>query len=206
LRSNLFVLVAALGLLGGCQAAKVAEPLTAELAGNDPQSRVAFWHTLAERPVVSNDEAWHGLLLLVDDQDPAEDYAGRVEQLKSRDMLPAGFDRPADEAVRRGDLAIAICRILKINGGVIMRIIGPIPRYATRELVYREIYQISSPQQTFSGTQFLAVIGRVEDLQPVSAVKTETEPIPPSVETTEPATEPGKVEPPVEEQETVDQS
>ena len=159
--------LAATLLLAGCGAAKVANPLTAELAGNDPDSQLAFWHTLAERPVTSNDEAFHGLLLFVDDEDPTQDYAERVETLRSRQMLPTGFDRPADEAILRGTLAVAITRILDLKGGLMMHLVGPSPRYATRELLHERIYPPSSRNQTFSGAEFLGVIGRIEDYQRV---------------------------------------
>jgi len=39
------------------------------------------------------------------------------------------------------------------------------PRYATRELQFAGIYPPSSPQQTFSGAEFLGIMGRVEDWQ-----------------------------------------
>src|SRR5205814_6508545 len=94
-------------IVGGCHTAKVAQPLTGKLSGNDPDSQLEFWHTLATRPVTSNDEAFHGLLLYADGQDAARDYAARVSALKSRKMLPANFDRPADQAVERGPLAVA---------------------------------------------------------------------------------------------------
>src|ERR1700712_4830597 len=94
--------------LAGCHSAKVAEPLTAKLGGSDPDSQMEFWHTLAERNLTSNDEAFHGLLLYLSDADPATDYAGRVTVLKSRGLLDANFHQPADQAVERGILAQAI--------------------------------------------------------------------------------------------------
>src|SRR3954451_9281120 len=106
----------------GCHTAKVAQPLTGRLAGNDRDSQLEFWHTLANRPVTSNDEAFHGLLLYADGNDPPKDYNSRVSTLKSRRMLPAGFDQPADRAVERGSLAVAICKILDIKGGVMLRL------------------------------------------------------------------------------------
>lgn len=154
-------------LLVGCGTAKVAHPLTAELSGNDPDSQIEFWHTLAHRPVTSNDEAFHGLLLFVNGEDPAQDYAGRLAALHERQMLPKGFDSPAEEAVQRGTLAVAFCRLLEVKGGVMMHVVGPMPRYATRELQYMNIFPPSSPRQTFSGNEFLAVIARVEDYQRV---------------------------------------
>ena len=151
-------------LITGCHTAKVAQPLTGKLSGNDPDSQLEFWHTLATRPVTSNDEAFHGLLLYADGQDAAKDYAGRVSTLKSRKMLPANFDRPADQAVERGPLAVAICRALEIKGGVLLRLTGA-QRYAVRELQYLDLYPPSGPNQTFSGSEYLGIIGRMEDYQ-----------------------------------------
>ena len=155
--------VAVAAVVGGCRSAQVAEPLTEKLAGNDAESRLAFWHTLAERNVTSNDEAFHALLLLADGADQTEDYAGRVELLESRQMLPKGFDRPGNEAVRRGTVAMAIARILDVKGGLTMRVAGPSPRYATRELQYMLLFPAGSPHQTLAGSELLSVIGRAED-------------------------------------------
>ncbi len=163
MRSEL-ILIVLIGLIAGCQTAKVAQPLTGRLAGNDPEQQLEFWHTLATRPVTSNDEAFHGLLLYADGRDPANDYAGRVEVLKSRKMLPKKFDRPADEAVERGPLAQAICRMLGIKGGVMLQLTGA-QRYAVRELTYMELYPPSGQNQTFSGSEYLGIIGRIEDYQ-----------------------------------------
>src|SRR5947207_15783942 len=121
-------------ILGGCQTAKVAQPLTGKLSGNDPDSQLEFWHTLATRPVTSNDEAFHGLLLYADGSDPAKDYAGRLQVLKSRQLLSEGFDRPGDEAVQRGTLASAFVKLLHIKGGWALTVFGAHPRYAVREL------------------------------------------------------------------------
>ena len=153
-------------LLAGCQTAHVQRPLALDRGGNDDFEQLEFWHGLAERPVTSNDDAFHGLLLFLDGNDPASDYAGRVATLRSRRMLPVNFDQPAEQAVERGTLAVAIVRALKIDGGVVLRLLGRTPldgRYAVRELVYMELYPPSSPNQTFSGTEFLGIIGKLED-------------------------------------------
>jgi hypothetical protein len=165
LRFKSFLFVFAItAMAAGCHTAKVAQPLTGKLSGNDPDSQLEFWHTLATRPVTSNDEAFHGLLLYADGQDPANDYTGRVKTLKSRKMLPANFDRPADQAVERGPLAVAICRALDIKGGVLLRLTGA-QRYAVRELQFMDLYPPSGPNQTFSGSEYLGIIGRLEDYQ-----------------------------------------
>ena len=80
-------------------------------------------------------------------------------------MLPDSFSAPADVAVRRGILAIAITKILDIRGGWAMHVFGPNQRYATRELVYNDVFPPSSAQQTFSGSEYVGIIGKIEDYQ-----------------------------------------
>jgi hypothetical protein len=135
------------------------------MAGNDPGAQLQFWHALPERTAVSNDEAFHALLLFVEGQDAGGSYDQRVTLLKDKRMLPAGFDGGAAEPVRRGTLAVALTQALSIKGGLTMRMFGARDRYAVRELQYAGLYPPSSPQQTFSGQEFLGIIGRAEDYQ-----------------------------------------
>jgi hypothetical protein len=160
-------LIWAAALTGGCAApARVAAPLTAgPIAGNDPHNKTEFWYQLGRRPAVSNDEAFHALLLYFNGDDPAKDYIGRVAILKQRKMLSAGFDRPADEMAERGVVALAIARAADIKGGLTMQLLGGGERYADRALQYRGLLPPGSPNQFLSGGQFVAVIGRLEDYQ-----------------------------------------
>jgi hypothetical protein len=171
LRFNALIIAGAM-LLAGCQTARVDRPLTAELGGSDEETQLEFWHSLAEQPVTSNDDAFHGLLLFLDGTDPASDYAGRVAALKERRYLPAGFDQPAEQAVSRGTLAVALARVLEVRGGIMMSLTGKTPRYATKELVFLGIFPPSSPNQTFSGTEYLGIIGKAEDYQRVARAGT----------------------------------
>jgi hypothetical protein len=124
-----------------------------------------FWHELANRPVTCNDDAFHGLILYLDQTDPSADYSARVQTLKSRHLIPQAFNGPADDAVTRGTLAVAISSALNIKGGMMMHLSPDCARYATRELVYEGLYPPSTPNQTFSGAEFLGIIGRMEDYQ-----------------------------------------
>lgn len=159
------ILVSLLACLTGCHGPKVATPLTAELGKDDPDTQMEFWHRLGERPMTSNDDAFHGLLLYLDGKDPSPDYAARVKTLKDRNILPEYFNRPADEAITRGNLAMALMKVARIRGGVMANLLGPTPRYATRELVYNGLYPPSSPNQTFTGSEYVGIIGRLEDYQ-----------------------------------------
>ena len=152
-------------MLGGCSAATVDRSLTDSLSGNEPAAQMEFWHTLSEQRITSNDDALHGVLLFADGQDPVGDYEARVQNLKDRGWLPAQFDQPANQAISRGTLAVILVKLLDIKGGLTMRLIGPRPRYAVRELRFVGLYPPSSPHQTFTGQQFVSLIGRVEDYQ-----------------------------------------
>jgi hypothetical protein len=149
----------------GCQSAVVERPVTAVAGGNDADQQVDFWHRLAETPITSYDDAFHALLLFTDGQDPAADYDGRVKVLKERKLLASGFNRPGNEAVDRGTLAVAISRGIQLRGGMLYSLLPPNGRYATRELEFQGVFPPSSPNQTFSGSEFLAVMSRAEEYQ-----------------------------------------
>ncbi|MDB5295213.1 MAG: hypothetical protein JWO31_1196, partial [Phycisphaerales bacterium] len=162
------LLAAALGFVaavGGCGSATVERPLAATLGGADPVQQMEFWHRLADEPVTSNDDAFHALLLFEGGEDAAGDYAGRVKALKDKGLLGNGFAQPANQGVDRGALSVALAKALKIRGGLVMSVFGPSPRYATKELEFAEVYPASSPNQTFSGSEFLAVMSRAEEYQ-----------------------------------------
>jgi hypothetical protein len=167
-------LVAAVLLVGGCTSARVDKPITAVAGGNDPDQQVDFWHRLAEAPITSYDDAFHALLMFTDGDDPAKDYTGRIQALKTRGLLANGFNRPAEEAVDRGTLSVALAKALKVRGGLVMSIFGASARYSTKELEFLEVFPVSSPNQTFSGSEFIAVMSRAEDYQKTQQSGTHT--------------------------------
>jgi hypothetical protein len=156
-------------LAGGCQSARVQQPLSAKLAPatapNSPAAQIEFWHTLNDQPLASNDDAFHALLLYFDGKDDAADYAARVQTLKARHWLANDFAEAGDRAVHRGTVAQALVTALKFKGGVTMRLLGSSPRYALRELQFRGLLPDSSLNQVFTGGELVGVIGKVEDLR-----------------------------------------
>jgi hypothetical protein len=164
-------LLGVLGALGGslflcgCQSPRAGKPLAKEFAGSDPDAQLNFWHALTDEPIASNDQAFHALLLYVDNKDDSTDYGARVAALKRREMLPAKFASPADAGVTRGTVAVAMMRILNERGGVTTRVFGPSPRYAVRELMFLNVIPASTPNQALSGNELVGIIGRLEDYQ-----------------------------------------
>ena len=150
----------------GCRSATVAESVTKTLAsesGTIPQdTQIDFWHNLIDHALTSNDDALHGLLLYIDGKDESTDYAARVTSLKSRGYLPGYFNEPADRAIGRGTFAFAATKALRVKGGVMQHLL-PSPRYALREMVYLGVFPPSSTNQTFTGAEYVGVIGKMED-------------------------------------------
>lgn len=156
-------MIALVAVAAGCQPTKVNTTLMPAYAGSEDDVQMEFWHRLAEKPMTSNNEAFHALLIFVDGEDSAERYYQRVDKLKRKGMLMKNFDGHANDAVSRGTMAVALLKALDLKGGVIISLFGPSPRYATRELRFRNIYPESSPNQTFSGGEFIGLIGRAQD-------------------------------------------
>ncbi|QNN23446.1 hypothetical protein HED60_14565 [Planctomycetales bacterium ZRK34] len=162
--THALMLMLAIGAVGltGCQRTIVEDELAVNYAADDVDAELNFWHGLADKPITSNDEALHGLILLAEGKDAAQSYDQRIQWLKQRNWIEGSFDRPADEAVTRGTVARVMCHILGIDGGLTMRVLGAHPRYATRELVYLNILPPSSEQQGMSGIQFMGMVSRAE--------------------------------------------
>lgn len=167
-----------LGLLGGCQTTTVQSSVASAHGADTPEAQIEFWHQLNDSAVACNDDAFHAVLLYVDGKDPNTDYAGRVAALKSRGMLPKDFNRPGNESVYRGILAVALVKAMNLKGGLMMHLVGPLPRYATRELYSEGVYPLSSPYQTFSGAELVGIMGRVEDYQRGNPVDRPAEQLP----------------------------
>jgi hypothetical protein len=163
----LFVALTALG----CQSAKIGKPATEDNGGPAAEAEMEFWHTLAIRPIASNDEVFHAMALFFEGKDPATTYAQRLDAAKARNWVAGDFAEPGDVTMRRGTFARGIAQGMKLEGGVLMRIVGPQPRYALRELEYMDLMPNSTEMQSLSGADLMAVIGRVEDYEKLQGIK-----------------------------------
>src|SRR5215469_9811391 len=109
--------------IAGCHSPRKGEPVAKEFSGSDPDAQVGFWHNLTDKPVTSNDEAFHGILLYTDGKDDSTDYQARVAAMKTKKMLPAGWDQPADQAATRGTVAVALMKVIQNKGGITMHLL-----------------------------------------------------------------------------------
>ena len=93
----LAIALSALSAISGCTAVPRATPIHTSMPGSSRNS-AGFWATLAEQPIVTNDDALHAILLFLDDVDDCATYGDRIESLRARGVLPASFNAPASDA------------------------------------------------------------------------------------------------------------
>ncbi|HEX8521093.1 MAG TPA: hypothetical protein VF669_02480 [Tepidisphaeraceae bacterium] len=151
--------------LVGCRSAVVpeGESVLARAGGNGDEAQLDFWHGVAGKKLVSNDEAFHGVRLFLYGKDDAGTYADRVAALKREGILSARFEEPGDVALTRGTLAVALVNALHLKHSVSMKVLGVNAHHAIRELEYEGIYPASSENQVLSGAAFVGVIGKAHD-------------------------------------------
>lgn len=167
-------------LIGGCTRTLLEASVADAHSGTDATAELDFWDGLAMQHAASNRDALHALLLtfhlLPDAAAESEDEEGEAGDAAS----PAGFEAELQIARQRGWfaedeepmpnetgqagwIARAICIEAGIEGGVNMRLFGPIPRYALRELEWEGLMDRKSENQALSGIELMATIGRVQD-------------------------------------------
>lgn len=163
----------------GC-ARSVREASVADtLGGVDMMAELDFWDQLAAQDAVTNHDALHALLLTFEflSEEGAvhegervgaalqggADFEAKAGFARSRGWIPAGGTLVADETTQAGWIARAICLEAGIEGGLNMRLFGPVPRYALRELTYERLMGSKSENQALSGLELIATLGRVQD-------------------------------------------
>ncbi len=123
---------------------------------------IDFLGAVEKMQAVTNNDAIHGFLLLADGTDPFTDYPQRLSEAKKRQWVQSDFGKPANEAAKVGWMATAGCRVMHVQGGLTMRLFGPMPRYATKELVFMEILPLRTENQILTGGEFVDYLNRLD--------------------------------------------
>ena len=163
-RSAAILAVMCVGLaLQGCERSRVKDSAVERFPRSSQE--LDFLEALDKQVVVTNGDALHALIAFADGADLATTYAGRVQVAQAKGWIPAGWDRPADESAQVGWMAVAGCRIVGIKGGLTMRLTGPTPRYATKELVFMDVIPLRTENQALSGQEFVDFVNRLGRIQ-----------------------------------------
>lgn len=156
-------LVALALALAACERSRVEDSAVDRFPAS--KDELEFLDALDKQMVVTNDDALHGLIAFADGTDLSAGYEGRVEVAKKKRWIPDSWSRPADESAQVGWMAVAGCRILNVKGGLTMRLTGPTPRYATKELVFMDVLPLRTENQSLSGREFVDYLNRLNRFQ-----------------------------------------
>jgi hypothetical protein len=158
-RALVMAMLAAGAAMAGC-ARTVTDGSVVDRHGT-AEAELEFWDGLTTERVLTNNDALHGLLMI--GGQPAGTYEERLEAARSRGWLEAAAAPAANASAPVGMVAVAVCEILEIRGGVTMHVFGPSARYCTRELVFRGLIPQRGEHQAMSGLEFIDLAGRIQD-------------------------------------------
>lgn len=157
---RVFCLAALALCAAGC--ARATTSYSAVEKHDSSEAELDFFEALEKSQVVTNNDALHTFFLLADKEDHWVTYDERVAEAKRRAWLPSSFDEPANESATVGWIARVACILSDLSGGLSMRIFGPIPRYAVRELAYAQVLVGKKETQGFSGLEFVDFLTRLD--------------------------------------------
>jgi hypothetical protein len=146
-------------LATGCTRTQVAEPAVARFPRSEDE--LQFLDALDKQVVVTNDDAMHAFIIFTDGKDLSTDYAGRVQVAKAKEWVGRDWSKPANESAEIGWMAVAGCRAIGVKGGMTMRVLGPTPRYCTKELVFMGILPLRTENQSLTGQEFVDFLNRL---------------------------------------------
>lgn len=147
----------------GCERARVEDSAVDRFPAASQE--LDYMEALGKQVVVTNDDALHGLITFADGADLCPDYDARVKVAREKQWVGESWNAPADESATVGWMAVAGCRIAGVKGGLSMRLFGPTPRYATRELVFMGVLPLRTDNQSLSGSEFLDYLNRLGRIQ-----------------------------------------
>lgn len=160
MRSSAPWMILILCVLAGCKPYLMSSSAVDTYPKADQE--IDFLAAVEKMPAVTNNDALHAFLLLQDGDDRSADYASRVQEGIRRGWLPRGSAHLADEAARVGWMATAGCVVMDVKGGFTMHVLGPVPRYATKELVFMEILPLRTENQVLTGSEFVDYLNRLQ--------------------------------------------
>ena len=133
--------------------------------GTKPTEEMDFWDGLAVAPAVSNRDAIHALMLSFVPKAKGErsDWETELKGAEQRGWLSADDPTKPNETARVGMIARVVCMEAGIRGGATMRVLGPVERYAVKELNHEGWLPDMTTSQSISGAQLIAVLSKAED-------------------------------------------
>ena len=165
------ILAAGTLLVTGCARTIITNPVSTNYPPEDTTAQLDFWHGLPGQSAVSNDEAFHGILLMFDGADTSMSFENRVAALKDRGWLYKGFDESADVAMQRGTLAYILVRAMDVKGGVMMFVTDRSARYSNLELQRIGVMPPGSDLMVLDGLDYAGTMSKAQDYMVVQGME-----------------------------------
>jgi len=140
-----------------------ATPAAAPAA--DASSDAQFFAELGYKDVALASDAARALVILVSEgTESGADFEAARTYLRTKGILPDGWLDQAkpEDPIDKGHLASLICRALGIKGGFMMRLAGPVPRYALNECVYLSLMARGAEYRHVQGSELVGVIDHAD--------------------------------------------
>ena len=165
---GLGILVAAIlvASVGGCappgvRGVQAFDDLPA--AEGEVVSDAQYLFELSGKKHCSTDDAYRGMLFLIDDKDTSKDFEERTARLVMHGVVKKDWTHNGNAVVTKGKVAYMLVRALEIRGGVMYNITNGCPRYALRELIHKEIIVGGTEHSKISGAEYVGILGRADD-------------------------------------------
>jgi len=168
------ILTATIAMLAaGCALAAQADPAQADAAqtGADqadaaiPTSDAEFFAELGYKPVATASDTARALVIFVSQgKELGGDFDACRATLRRRGILPDGWldEAGPDDPTTKGNLARLICKAIGIQGGLWMRLLGPLPRLALHECAYLDLMESGATYRHVMGGELVGVIDRAD--------------------------------------------
>lgn len=111
---------------------------------------------------VSQDEAFAGMLLMLDGAAPQQDFAARVRALADRDVVDPAWTFDPDAPLTKGQAAYMAYQAGGFPGGLTLTLVGPTQRYALRELQYQGIMSNGVFYTDVTGMEYAGLLTRTD--------------------------------------------
>ncbi len=152
--------------LGGCAPAGVKGVRAFEdlpEAEGEVMSDAQFLFDLSKKKYCSTDDAYRGMLYLIDGKDTSKDFEERTARLAMRGVVKKNWRHSCNEVVTKGKVAYMLVRALEVRGGVMYNVTNASPRYSLRELIFNGIIKDGTEHSKLSGAEYVGILGRAED-------------------------------------------
>lgn len=161
-RTNIWIVLLAIPamIVAGCATTPTVQHGQAEALATDDSA--AYIDQLYAKPNVSQDEAFAGVMMLLDGDAPAQDFATRVHALADRGLVGPGWTFDPERPLTNGEAAYMIYQAGEFEGGVTLMLTGPSQRYCLREMQYQGLMNDGAFYSEITGMEFAGLLTRAE--------------------------------------------